>query len=148
MTWVAFFILIVMWGYPHFLHAKICEIVGFTLKALWISLELNLWNTWSVMTGSGWEMPMFADTVDTKGVTRSPWWIIAYIVAQIASFSISAVHLPMLLLMSNGRLDNTSTSLFVFCEWYFIFKSKSANSATHGYPTAGSLVDVSGLLSL
>ena len=94
------------------------------------------------MTGSGWEIPMFADTVDTKGVTRFPWRIITYVAAQIASFSISAVQLPMFLLMSNGRLDNTSTSLFVFCEWYFIFKSKSAYSATHGYPTAGSLVDV------
>lgn len=42
------------------------------------------------MTGSGWEMPMFADNVDTKGVTRSPWRIITYIAAQIA-FSISAM---------------------------------------------------------
>lgn len=55
-------------------------------------------------------MSMFADTVVTQG--SSPFT--TSVVAQIASFSISAVQSSMFLLRSDCRLDNTSTSLLVF----------------------------------
>ena len=117
----------------HFLDAKICEVSGFTLKALslWIfftvkSLKHLICDDWFWVRNANvcwycWHRGF--DTISLMDYT--------YIVAQIAYLSISAVQTRMFSLISNGRLDNTSTSLSVFPGWYFILKSKSTNSANN-----------------
>ena len=84
--------------------------------------------------GSACTMSTAAEIAAIQGVTSSPWWITTCIVAQIASFSISAVQFSMYSLESNYRRDSISASMLDLPGRYLMTKLKSASSASHRCP--------------
>ena len=106
---------------------------GLRLSSLYVFWS-KLRNTKSVTARSACTMSMLAEITSTQGVTSCPWWITSWVVAQIASFSISALQFSMYLPGSNDRRDSISSSMLDWPGRYLMSKLKSASSATKRCP--------------